>query len=99
MAEIGKGGRRNRHGNLVTENFKRPDHNDFRDHSELKKLAFTGVRHNSVTREWEIWLEGEIKALGPVADVDAMAAAYEEVFALDHVEIVSFEKPTNQKEH
>jgi hypothetical protein len=97
MAEIGKGGKRNRHGNLVTENFKRPDHNDFRDHSELKKLGFTGVRHNSVTKEWEIWLEGEIKALGPVADVDAMAAAYEEVFALEHVEIVSYEANNPKK--
>jgi hypothetical protein len=74
-------------------NFKRPDHDDFRTHSELKKVEFSGVRHNSVTQEWEIWILGEIRALGPKADVNAFAAAYEEVFGLEHVEIVSFEVP------
>lgn len=90
MAEIGFGGLRNRHGNLKTEQFKRPDHDDFRTHSELNKLEFSGVRHNSVTQEWEIWILGEIRALGPKADVNAFAAAYEQIFALDDVEIVDF---------
>jgi hypothetical protein len=93
MAEIGKGGLRNKHGNLVTEKFRRPDHDDFRTHAELKKLEFTGVRHNTVTKEWEIWIFGVIKALGPASDVDAFAAAYEQVFALENVEIIEF---TNQ---
>ena len=95
MAEIGKGGRRNKHGNLVTEQFKRPDHDDFRTHAELKKAEFSGVRHNSVTQEWEIWILGDIRALGPKADVNAFAAAYEEVFGIENVEIVSFEVPPN----
>ena len=95
MAEIGKGGKRNKRGNLITEKFQRPDHEDFRTHSELKKIEFSGVRHNSISMEWEIWILGEIKALGPRSDVDAFAAAYEEVLALEHVEIVSFEVPSN----
>ena len=80
---------RNSKGVLRTENFKRPDHNDFKDSSELRKERFSGVRNNSISHEWEIWVEGERKAFGPASDVNAFAAAYEEVFALKNVEIVS----------
>lgn len=99
MAEIGKGGKRNKRGNLITEQYKRPDHNDFRSSEELKKLQFTGVRRNSITEEWEIWLLGDRKAYGSVSDVDAFAAAYREVFALDNVAIVDMVTSSSLTQH
>lgn len=71
------------------EDFKRPDHPDFKDASELKAMEFTGYRYNSVSLECEIWLLGELKkSIGsyeldknPNAVSDAMA----DVFALHKV--------------
>ena len=68
---------------------KRPDHNDFRDSSELKKLEFSGIRKNSITDEIEIWILGEIKEkihrsqvlVNPKAVEEALAR----VLALDDV--------------
>ena len=45
--------------------FKRPDHPDFMLSSELKAAEFTGVRQNEISREWEFWIVGEIKARVP----------------------------------
>lgn len=73
---------------MAKTDFKRPNHNDFRDALELKKERFSGVRRNSISHEWEIWLEGEVKARGNEKDINAFAAAYEEIFALPFVEIV-----------
>ena len=72
-------------------NFKRPDHPDFMSASELKKMEFSGVRRNSLSKHWEIWLVGELKAFGDEKDVNAFAAAYEEIFALQNVEIVEIQ--------
>ena len=81
-------GKRNSQGNLITENFKRPDHPDFKDFYELKKEEFSGIRKNSISQEWEIWLEGQIKAHGDERDIDAFAAAYQEVFGCSNVAII-----------
>lgn len=43
------------------EDFKRPNHNDFRDSSELAKEKFCGVRHNLISNYMEFWIEGEKK--------------------------------------
>lgn len=43
------------------EDFKRPDHNDFRTSTELKKEQFSGVRHNSLNDYMEFWIDGEVK--------------------------------------
>lgn len=40
--------------------FKRPNHPDFMDSSELKKMKFNGIRSNSVTEDLECWIEGEV---------------------------------------
>ncbi len=57
-----------KHNNIIrgvdggkTESFKRPNHPDFMTSSELKKMEWTGVRQNEITREWEFWIVGEIK--------------------------------------
>ena len=42
------------------EDFKRPNHPDFKDSSELKKDKFNGIRHNSLTDDIECWIEGEV---------------------------------------
>lgn len=82
--------KRNKQGNLVTENFKRPDHTDFMTASELKAASFSGLRHNSITDDMEIWVLGEIKKIvtkwDQKSDPQALNKAYAEVFALGHVE-------------
>lgn len=57
-----------KHNNIIrgvdggkTESFKRPNHPDFMTSSELKKMEWTGVRQNEITREWEFWIVGEMK--------------------------------------
>lgn len=71
------------------EDFKRPNHYDFMDSSELKKAKFTGLRHNSITDSAEIWIEGEIRKIVTFAEVAldplAINKAYEEVFCLEEV--------------
>jgi hypothetical protein len=42
------------------EDFKRPNHTDFMDSSELAKAKFNGQRHNSITNDWELWIDGEV---------------------------------------
>lgn len=42
------------------EDFKRPDHNDFRTSEELRKLEWSGIRGNSITTDVECWIKGEI---------------------------------------
>lgn len=71
------------------EDFKRPNHPDFMDSSELKKIQWSGFRHNSITDCGEIWVLGEVKesisaqqvALNPLA----INEAYERVFELEEV--------------
>ena len=70
-----------------TENFKRPNHNDFKDSAELKKEKFSGVRHNNLSREWEIWTLGDLRAHGPEADRRGFETAYQEVFACEEVKV------------
>jgi hypothetical protein len=71
------------------EDFKRPNHPDFKLTDELAKDKFSGFRHNALTDEAEIWIEGEIRARITRADVlrDPMAInkAYEQVFGLPEV--------------
>ena len=43
----------------MTEDFKRPDHPDFMTSSELAKIHFSGIRHNSINDYMEFWIEGE----------------------------------------
>jgi hypothetical protein len=64
-----------KHNNIIrgvdggkTESFLRPNHFDFMDSSELKRAEWTGVRQNSISREWEFWIVGEIKVRVPEAE-------------------------------
>ena len=57
-----------KHNNIIkhvstweSEGFQRPNHPDFMDSSELKRMEWTGVRQNEISREWEFWIVGEIK--------------------------------------
>ena len=57
-----------KHNNIIrgvdggkTESFNRPNHPDFMDSSELRRMEWTGVRQNEISREWEFWIVGEIK--------------------------------------
>ena len=70
----------------------RPDHPDFMDASELKKIEFTGVRHNSLDDSIEMWLVGERKFYVSVAerqlDPEAFQKKYKELFNLEHVDFL-----------
>ncbi len=71
------------------EEFKRPDHNDFKTSSELAKDRFSGIRQNSLALTQELWVNGEIKISMAQArvkmDPDAWDREYAEVFGLYHV--------------
>lgn len=71
------------------EDFNRPNHADFMTHSELVKQGFSGLRHNCLNNDAEIWIEGEIQAsvteLAISLDPDALNKAFEKVFALGDV--------------
>lgn len=52
------------------EEFKRPSHYDFMVASELKAEQFSGIRHNSITNDVEIWILGEIRQKISRADLE-----------------------------
>jgi hypothetical protein len=71
-------------GSIKTESFKRPNHPDFMDANELKKIEFTGIRQNNLGLQWEFWILGSIEktvtfqavALDPLA----LTKAHMEIF-------------------
>jgi hypothetical protein len=71
--------------------FNRPDHPDFKDSSELKKMEFSGIRHNKISHEWEIWTLGDLRAHGNDKDQEGFMKAYMEVFAIENVLFIAQE--------
>lgn len=71
------------------EDFRRPNHPDFMTTSELKKEQWSGIRHNALSQNCEIWLLGEIRASVSPELVElnhhAIDEAYAEVFCLHEV--------------
>lgn len=69
--------------------FKRPNHRDFMTASELKKENFSGIRHNSLNEDAEIWIDGELRESitlqATLLDPDAINKAMERVFLLEDV--------------
>lgn len=69
------------------DDFKRPDHPDFMDSAELRKIKWSGYRMNKLTNDAEIWLKGEVKAaISPnqlAIDPQAVNKAMADIFALD----------------
>lgn len=76
----------------MMEDFKRPDHPDFMTSSELKKIGWSGIRHNALTEEQELWTDGDLRlaistrliALNP----RAWDEKYEEIFKLYNVKTI-----------
>lgn len=72
------------------EDFKRPNHPDFLTASELKAIKWSGLRHNSLTDDAEIWILGDCMKKVSKAEVQAnpqaINYAYEEVFRLWEVQ-------------
>lgn len=72
---------------MAKEDYKRPNHNDFRFTSELMKTNFTGVRNNSLLDMQELWINGEIVLAMRVEDIvrdpSAWDKAYSQFFAMD----------------
>jgi len=69
-----------------TEEFRRPDHNDFMTTSELAKCRFSGVRDNVLASQYEIWVAGKAEVtvtyLAVAADPLALTKAYSELFGI-----------------
>jgi len=63
----------------------RPNHPDFCTTSELKKQGFTGMRHNSLTNDIEIWTLGDLRAKAPASDRKKVAETYAAVFGIEQV--------------
>lgn len=71
------------------DDFKRPSHPDFMDSTELRKMRFSGIRHNSITDDCEIWVFGYIEAVVTKAELLlnplAINQAIETSFSLHNV--------------
>ena len=67
----------------------RPNHEDFMDRSELKAAGFSGLRHNSLTEDYEIWLDGKIEVVitmeQRVLNPNIINEKWEELFGVAHV--------------
>ncbi len=66
---------------MEMEDFKRPNHNDFKTSSELRKDKFNGIRHNSITDDLEFWIEGEIIVSSSLGDRKIRPTDFEEKIA------------------
>ena len=83
---------------------KRPDHPDFMDANELKRLGFSGLRHNQLSNQMEIWVCGSIakvipqKLMDQAVDKNAVIAmALEEVFGIYDVAIEGMQPMTDRE--
>jgi hypothetical protein len=83
---------------------KRPDHPDFMCASELKKAEFSGIRHNSLTDQTEIWKVGEVAKVISKALMDqavdknaVLAMAMEDTFGIYDVAIEGMEPITDKE--
>lgn len=75
---------------MSTEDFesKRPDHPDFMDFYELKDTQFSGIRHNELNGDTEIWILGEIRKRLSKEDMFydpdvKLSLAFKELFLID----------------
>lgn len=68
---------------------KRPDHPDFMDSSELKKIQHSGVRNNRIGDCIELWVLGEVVKSVSFMEIkfnpNAFNDAYAEHFGLERV--------------
>lgn len=89
------------------EDFKRSNHPDFATSSELREQGFSGLRHNSLSDNAEIWLLGEVKAAisreAVRIDPHAIDKAFAEIFALNEVrpnlpELISYKQNLLKKD-
>jgi len=81
------------------EEFKRPDHPDFKDSSELKAMNFCGVRINSLSHHQELWIMGEVKLSMSLAGwhQPSWDKAMSEVLGLHEVETLSIDNFQGRK--
>lgn len=70
----------------------RPNHPDFMTSSELRKAKFSGMRHNSISNEMEIWIDGVMEKAVSIVEMQndpyVLDKAYKEAFGFkDHAVI------------
>ena len=64
-----------------TEEFKRSSHPDFAYSSELKAMGWSGIRHNEITQEMEIWKCGNLAASMSVREAQLYPKKWEMLYA------------------
>lgn len=67
--------------NSKEPDFKRPNHEDFMDSSELRKAKFSGVRHNAIGNCMEIWILGEVTDSLSDLEMKINPRAFEKMYA------------------
>ena len=63
------------------EDFKRPDHPDFMDSYELKKIEFSGQRLNKLSGYVEMWVVGEKVFEMSLIEIELDKSKWEEKYA------------------
>lgn len=75
---------------MPMEDFKRPNHPDFKTGSELRAMRWSGIRQNSITDEREVWVQGQCVMTMSNIVCETNPALWEkkyaEVFDLKHAE-------------
>lgn len=69
---------------MAKEGYNRSNHNDFKTTTELRDSKFSGLRLNSITKNYEIWIAGNIERqiteTEILLDADAVNKAWRETF-------------------
>lgn len=75
---------------MSLEDFKRPNHPDFKTGSELRDMSWSGIRENRITDEREVWVSGRcVMTMSNrvcLTMPEEWNRKYAEVFDLQHVE-------------
>jgi hypothetical protein len=75
---------------MPLEDFKRPNHPDFKTGSELRDMSWSGIRENRITDEREVWVEGRcVMTMSRIlcnAHPDLWNTKYADVFSLNVVD-------------
>lgn len=83
-----------------SKGFKRPNHPDFMDSSELKKIEFSGVRINKLAQQIECWILGEVQFSSPLSEYEKnpgkFYAKYADRFCIDEIAV---EEPAKQTDY
>jgi hypothetical protein len=74
-----------------TEEYHRSNHTDFCNSKELKDREFSGVRHNSLSNQVEIWIDGDMRGVMSFE----MALQYPDRFNRLYADVIGLKEVTS----